>query len=152
VLRRLAGLPSHQGIGWKCDSHVRLFTFGCAAAYTALGDRVQLPVVLPENVLASPEAIGTVLVTTPSGQRIPLSRLASVETIEGPSTIKCEWYQRRITVSANVRGRDMVGFVEEAKRKIAERIQMPPGRYSRDSFSLVLSAVDCPAGLLWQRP
>ena len=91
--------------------------------------RFPLVVRLPESVRASPEAIGAVLVTTPSGQRIPLSRLATIETVEGPSTIKREWYQRRITVSANVRGRDMVSFVEEAKRKIAEKVQLPPGRY-----------------------
>jgi len=92
--------------------------------------RFPLSVRLPESVRASPEAIGAVLVTTPSGQRIPLSRLASIETVEGPSTIKREWYQRRITVSANVRGRDMVTFVEDARRKIAEKVQLPPGRYS----------------------
>jgi heavy metal efflux system protein len=91
--------------------------------------RFPLVVRLPESVRASPETIGAVLVTTPSGQRIPLSRLANIETAEGPSTIKREWYQRRITVSANVRGRDMVSFVEDAKRKIAERVQLPPGRY-----------------------
>jgi cobalt-zinc-cadmium resistance protein CzcA len=92
--------------------------------------RFPLIVRLPESVRASPEAIGAVLVTTPSGQHIPLSRLATIETVEGPSTIKREWYQRRITVSANVRGRDMVSFVEDAKRKIAEKVQLPPGRYS----------------------
>jgi len=92
--------------------------------------RFPLIVRLPESVRASPETIGAVLVTTPSGQRIPLSRLASIETVEGPSTIKHEWYQRRITVSANVRGRDMVSFVADAKRKIAEKVQLPPGRYN----------------------
>lgn len=91
--------------------------------------RFPLIVRLPESVRSSPEAIRAVLVTTPSGERIPLSRLASVDAVEGPSTIKREWYQRRITVSANVRGRDMVGFVEEARRKIAERVQLPLGRY-----------------------
>lgn len=84
---------------------------------------------LPEKMRASPEAIGAVLVTTPSGERIPLSRLATVATVEGPSTIKREWYQRRITVSANVRGRDMGGFVAEARQKVAQSVQLPPGRY-----------------------
>ena len=92
--------------------------------------RFPLIVRLLESVRASPEAIGAILVTTPAGQRVPLSRLASIETVDGPSTIKREWYQRRITVSANVRGRDMVSFVEDAKRKIAEKVQLPPGRYS----------------------
>jgi cobalt-zinc-cadmium resistance protein CzcA len=84
---------------------------------------------LPEKLRASPETIGAILVTTPSGQRIPLSRLAAIETVEGPSTIKREWYQRRITVSANVRGRDMGSFVAEAQKKVADHVQLPAGRY-----------------------
>ena len=91
--------------------------------------RFPLIVRLPEKMRASPEAIGAVLVTTPSGERIPLSRLATIATVEGPSTIKREWYQRRITVSANVRGRDMGSFVAEARQKVAQGVQLPPGRY-----------------------
>jgi heavy metal efflux system protein len=91
--------------------------------------RFPLIVRLPETMRASPEAIGAVLVTTPSGQRIPLSRLATLVTAEGPSTIKREWYQRRITVSANVRGRDMGSFVAEAQRKVTQGVLLPPGRY-----------------------
>jgi cobalt-zinc-cadmium resistance protein CzcA len=68
-------------------------------------------------------------VTTPSGERIPLARLATIETVEGPSTIKREWYQRRITVSANVRDRDMGSFVAEAQEKVATQVTLPPGRY-----------------------
>jgi len=91
--------------------------------------RFPLIVRLPEKLRASPETIGAILVTTPSGQRIPLSRLAAIETVEGPSTIKREWYQRRITVSANVRNRDMGSFVAEAQKQVANQVQLPPGRY-----------------------
>ena len=49
--------------------------------------------------------------------------------MEGPSTITREWGQRRITVACNVRGRDMGSFVAEARRKVAEKVQLPPGRY-----------------------
>lgn len=91
--------------------------------------RFPLVVRLPEKARASSEAIKSILVATPSGENIPLSRLATVETVEGPNTIKREWYQRRITVSANVRGRDMGTFVAEARRKVAEQVQLPPGRY-----------------------
>lgn len=91
--------------------------------------RFPLIVRLPETVRASPETIGAILVSTPAGERIPLSRLATIEAVEGPSTIKREWYQRRITVSANVRGRDMGSFVAEAQQKVAQSVQLPPGRY-----------------------
>jgi cobalt-zinc-cadmium resistance protein CzcA len=84
---------------------------------------------LPDRYRASPEAIGAMLVSTPDGQRIPLSRLATVETLEAPSTITREWGQRRITVTANVRERDVVSFVEEARRRVAEEVVLPAGRY-----------------------
>ena len=91
--------------------------------------RFPLVVRLPENYRASPEAIGEMLLATPSGERIPLSRLADVQVVEGPSTITREWGQRRITVTCNVRGRDLGSFVAEARHKVAEQVPMPQGRY-----------------------
>ena len=91
--------------------------------------RFPLVVRLPEEVRASPEAVGAIPVTTAAGERIPLSRLATVAVVEGPSTIAREWGQRRITISCNVRGRDMGSFVAEARRKVADKVPMPSGRY-----------------------
>jgi len=91
--------------------------------------RFPLVVRLPERARADAEAIKAILVATPSGERIPLARLATVELTDEPNTIKREWYQRRITVSANVRGRDMGTFVAEAQQKVAQQVQLPPGRY-----------------------
>jgi cobalt-zinc-cadmium resistance protein CzcA len=91
--------------------------------------RFPLVVRLPEEFRASPEAIGAMLISTPHGERIPLSRLASVEIVEGPSTITREWGQRRITVTANVRGRDLGSFVAEAQQKIGEKVALPSARY-----------------------
>jgi cobalt-zinc-cadmium resistance protein CzcA len=84
---------------------------------------------LPEERRRSPEAIGALLVPTAAGERLPLSRLATVEVMEGPSTISREWGQRRVTVTANVRGRDMGSFVAEAREKVKERVRFPEGRY-----------------------
>ena len=91
--------------------------------------RFPLVVRLPETIRSSPAAIGAIQLTTPSGQRIPLGRLADIKTIEGPSTITREWGYRRINISSNVRGRDIGSFVAEAQRKISEQVQLPPGRY-----------------------
>src|SRR5262249_40409296 len=81
--------------------------------------RFPLTVRLPAKLRATPETVGTLSVLTPSGERIPLSRLTKIEIIEGPSTIQREWGQRRITVQANVRGRDLGSFVNEAQAKVA---------------------------------
>lgn len=91
--------------------------------------RFPLTIRLPEQARADPEAIKSILVATPSGERIPLSRLATVETVSSFNTIKREWYQRRITIEANVRGRDIGGFVAEAQRKVDAQVTLPPGRY-----------------------
>jgi cobalt-zinc-cadmium resistance protein CzcA len=84
---------------------------------------------LPEHVRADPEAIGDILIPTPSGGRIPMSELATVRRVTGPPTIRREWGHRRIGISSNVRDRDMVGFVREARQKIAEQVRLPSSRY-----------------------
>ncbi|HBN78774.1 MAG TPA: CusA/CzcA family heavy metal efflux RND transporter [Planctomycetaceae bacterium] len=91
--------------------------------------RFPLVIRLPEMSRTNPEAIGKILVATPSGQRIPLSRLATIVRVEGFNTIKRDWYQRRITIEANVRGRDLGSFVKEAQRVVEEKVQLPAGRY-----------------------
>jgi cobalt-zinc-cadmium resistance protein CzcA len=91
--------------------------------------RFPLVVRLPERHRASPQAIAALLISTPAGERIPLSRLATVETVEGPSTIPREWGQRRIVTTCNVRGRDMGSFVAEARQKVADQVRLPAERY-----------------------
>jgi cobalt-zinc-cadmium resistance protein CzcA len=94
-------------------------------------DQLRFPLVvrLPEKFRDSPESIGEMLLATPSGERIPLKRLATIEKVEGPSTITREWGQRRITVTANVRGRDLGTFVAEARQRIADEVPLPGERY-----------------------
>lgn len=91
--------------------------------------RFPLVVRLPEKYRSGPEEIGAMLIHTPSGERIPLARLADVETVMGPSTITREWAQRRIAVTTNVRGRDVGGFVAEAQQRVREQVALPEGRY-----------------------
>ncbi len=61
--------------------------------------------------------------------QIPLSELADVRVVEGPSMIKSENGLLRASIQLNVRGRDEVGFVEEAQRVVQERVKLPPGMY-----------------------
>jgi len=94
-------------------------------------DQLRFPLVvrLPERMRASPEAIGAIELNTPTGQRIPLERLATLKVVEGPSTITREWGYRRINISSNIRGRDIGSFVAEAQGRIAAEVQLPAGRY-----------------------
>ncbi len=76
-------------------------------------------------------SIGRILVRTATGERIPLARLARIETVDGPSTVQREWGRRRIIIQANIRGRDIGSFVAEAERKIGAEVDLPTGYYVR---------------------
>jgi len=83
----------------------------------------------PESKRDSVEAIGNILVVSGQGDRIPLSRLADITTAEGPSQISREAGERRIGVECNITGRDLGGFVAEARRSIRNQVKLPPGYY-----------------------
>lgn len=89
--------------------------------------RFDLVVRLAKQYRSDPSAIGKILIPTASGERIPLSRLARIEQVEGPSTITREWQKRRIVVQCNVRGRDVGGFVEEVKGRLGKEVELPTG-------------------------
>jgi len=90
--------------------------------------RFDLTLELADQYRGDPDAIAGILVPT-AGQRIPLSRLARIVETEGPSVINRDWGKRRVVVQTNVRGRDLGGFVKEARQRIAEDISMPSGYY-----------------------
>lgn len=62
-------------------------------------------------------------------QIVPLGQLAKLEYATGPAQISRERIQRRIVVEANVRGRDLGGFVREARAKVARELKLDPGYY-----------------------
>jgi heavy metal efflux system protein len=80
-----------------------------------------------ETFRRDPEAIGSILVEGKTGQRVPLSQLADLESVEGPVQISRDNGQRRIVVQANVRGRDLGSYVEEVQAKVATSVKLPPG-------------------------
>jgi Cu(I)/Ag(I) efflux system membrane protein CusA/SilA len=59
--------------------------------------------------------------------QVPLGSVADVRIVEGPSMIRSENGQLMNYVTLNVRGRDIVGFVDEAQRVVAERVSLPEG-------------------------
>jgi len=91
--------------------------------------RFDLVVRLPERYRDNPDAVRRILVPTATGERISLDQLAIISQIEGPSTITREWQRRRIVVQSNVRGRDVGGFVAEAREKILAEVDLPAGYF-----------------------
>ena len=63
----------------------------------------------------------------PNGDYVPLSEIATLDISPAPAQISRENGKRRVVVTANVRGRDLGGFVDEVKQRIASEVDMPPG-------------------------
>jgi Cu(I)/Ag(I) efflux system membrane protein CusA/SilA len=77
----------------------------------------------------SAEALGQLPIIMPNSVTIPLSAVADIHTVSGPTMISSENGLLRGTVLLNVRGRDVGSFVEEAKQAIAKQVQLPAGYY-----------------------
>jgi cobalt-zinc-cadmium resistance protein CzcA len=82
-----------------------------------------------EPVRSTADAIGNLLLATPTGQRIPLSQVAKIELRTGESTITRESNRRHLTVKLNLRGRDLSSFLAEAHQKLAERVKFDHEKY-----------------------
>lgn len=67
-----------------------------------------------------------VLVTTPSGANIPIGYIADIDVKTGPPEIRTEDSIKAGFVHIDVEGRDLGGYVEEAKTVVAEKIEIPP--------------------------
>jgi cobalt-zinc-cadmium resistance protein CzcA len=78
---------------------------------------------------SSPSEFESLQLTLPDGQLVPLATVARLSRVEGPVQVGREQGNRMTVVIANVRGRDLVGFVEEAKAAIKERVKLPTGYY-----------------------
>ena len=73
--------------------------------------------------------VGNLKVATPSGALIPLSQLTEIKTEDGPSQISRSNIHRRIQIAANVRGRDLGGFVKEVQQAVNQKVELPSGYY-----------------------
>src|SRR5256886_6093711 len=74
-----------------------------------------------------PERLKRVLIPTPSGAQIPLGQIAEIVVTKGPPSISDEGGSLAGLISVSVSGRDLRGYVEEAKRVVSQRITLPPG-------------------------
>jgi len=85
---------------------------------------------LAEAARATLDRIPDVRVTTPDGAQVPLAQLAHIEVAPGQAAISREANMRfgRHQVQ-RPRAGDLGGFVKEAQRKVAERVQLPPNAF-----------------------
>jgi len=78
---------------------------------------------------ADARALAQVLVASPQGTQVPLGQLAHIKDARGPAMISSENGLLLATVLLNVQGRDVGGFVEEARRRVAREVALPPGYF-----------------------
>ncbi len=88
---------------------------------------VRLPAAWRENA----DLLAQLPVARAGGKPIPLGELADIRLEETPPTVEHDNGRRRTFASANVRGRDVASFVNEAQRRIAENVKLPP-KYELD--------------------
>ncbi len=79
------------------------------------------------DIQQSPALFSALTLPLPNGQSVPLSVVAKLERVDGPVKVDRENGVRMVVVQSNVRDRDLVGFVEEAKAAVATKIKLPQG-------------------------
>ncbi|MBX0290211.1 CusA/CzcA family heavy metal efflux RND transporter [Hymenobacter sp. HSC-4F20] len=80
-----------------------------------------------EQFRQTPERIAALMVPTQSGKTIPLSEIATIGTVNGPSLIYRDDNQRFAAVKFSIRGRDMGSTIEEAQKKVEQVVSLPKG-------------------------
>jgi cobalt-zinc-cadmium resistance protein CzcA len=98
-------------------------------AGTVIDGSRRIPILLrgPDSVRVSPADFAALRITAADGQSVPLQSLARLERDSGPVKIERELGSRYSVVIANVTGRDLVGFVEEARARVAQEVKLPTG-------------------------
>ena len=74
-----------------------------------------------------PERLKRVLIPTATGAQIPLGQIAEIVVTKGPPSISDEGGSLAGLISVSVSGRDLRGYVEEARRVVSQRVTLPPG-------------------------
>ncbi|MEQ8733293.1 MAG: CusA/CzcA family heavy metal efflux RND transporter [Rhodospirillaceae bacterium] len=75
----------------------------------------------------TPEAIGRLLIPTPTGAQIPIAQVAEIKLTRGPPGIKSEGARPNAWVYVDIKGSDIGGYVAKAKAAVAENVDIPPG-------------------------
>ena len=96
---------------------------------TVIENGRRTPLIIRGNaeIQQSPALFSALTLPLPNGQNVPLSVVAKLERMEGPVKVNRENGARMVVVQSNVRGRDLVGFVDEAKAAVAAQIKLPEG-------------------------
>jgi Cu(I)/Ag(I) efflux system membrane protein CusA/SilA len=99
---------------------------------TAVEGRERFGVIVryPRDDRDNPQAIASnVLVASSDGASIPLGQVASVSISPGPPSIRTENAQLAGYIYVDIQGRDLGGYVSEARRAVRDQVKLPPGTH-----------------------
>lgn len=93
-------------------------------------ERYSVNVRYPRELRSNPQAIATeVQVPMPNGGAVPLGEVASVKLTRGATSIRTENGQLAVYIFVDIVGRDLGGYVAEARQAVANEVKFPPGYY-----------------------
>ncbi len=118
---------SRYGLTVQEINHIiEMAVAGAEAGTVYEGERsFDLVVRLKESARNDVESIGNILVATPTGARVPLRELASLDVVDGPTQVSREQGSRFTSIQANVRGRDVESYVKEVQKNLDAEVQLP---------------------------
>jgi len=90
-------------------------------------ERYPVNVRYPQGVRDSVEKLRELPVVTATGQQIPLSALADIRIDDGPPGIKSENARLNGWIFVDIEGADLGSYVEDARKAVAENVELPPG-------------------------
>ena len=92
------------------------------------GDRsFDITVRLPEERRTDLDSLGSLPIQVTNQRYVPLMELVEFSFTDGLNQVNRENGKRRVVVTANVRGRDLGSFVEDVKRTVSQRVDIPAG-------------------------
>lgn len=101
---------------------------GSAVTSVVQGEETfDLVVRLQEKYRETPEAVGNVLVATPTGAQVPLKEVATIAVSSGAALIYRQANSRYIGIQYSIEGRDLASAVDAAQKAVAKDVHLPPG-------------------------
>jgi len=129
-----------------------------ASIATAVVDgprRIGVAVRMPDATSIDPALFRLLPIPVAGGAVVPLGTLARVELAESPEAYAHEGGQRLVVVGANIRGRDVVGFVDDASAQLGAQVPLPTGyryewggQYTHQRTALQRLAILVPLAIL----
>jgi len=122
---------ARHGLTVAAVQDVVAYAIGESVVTTTIEGRERYPVRVrfAEAFRTDLRAVGETLVVTPLGQQVPLREVATITQTRGPAMIASENGLLVATVMLNVQGRDVGGFVEDAREAVATGVPLPPGYF-----------------------